>query len=294
MHKNKTLIGKTIILTGANRGIGFEMSKYFLQKGCRLILIGRSKKKNFEAKQKLLLLNNINKKNLYFEQLDVSNEKQVDKFFLEIIPKFRKIDVLINNAGIYGPKGKFDEINWLELKKTLNINLLGSIYFIKKILPYFKKKNAGKIIQFSGGGATSPFPFFSPYSMSKTALVRFVENLSIELKNYNISINAIAPGPVNTRMLDEVLNSDPSTVGEDFYKKSLLQKKNGGTDIKKIIDLVEFLIVQKDSEISGRLISAVWDNWNIFKKKKNILKKSDFGTLRRISGRERKLKFFDK
>ena len=75
---------------------------------------------------------------------------------------------------------------------------------IKKILPHFKKNNSGKIIQFSGGGASSTFPFFSPYSISKTAIVRFVENLSKEIEGSNIAINAIAPGPVNTRMLDEV------------------------------------------------------------------------------------------
>jgi NAD(P)-dependent dehydrogenase (short-subunit alcohol dehydrogenase family) len=171
---------------------------------------------------------------------------------------------------------------------------LGSLYLIKKILPHFKKNNSGKIIQFSGGGASSTFPFFSPYSISKTAIVRFVENLSKEIEGSNIAINAIAPGPVNTRMLDEVLDSGPDKVGKIFYEKSLLQKKKGGTDIKKIIDLVEFLILANSSDISGKLISALWDNWKIFKKKKMILKNSDFGTLRRIAGRDRKLNFFDK
>ena len=90
------------------------------------------------------------------------------------------------------------------------------------------------------------------------------------------------------------LDSGPDKVGKIFYEKSLLQKKKGGTDIKKIIDLVEFLILANSSDISGKLISALWDNWKIFKKKKMILKNSDFGTLRRIAGRDRKLNFFDK
>ena len=87
-------------------------------------------------------------------------KKKVDKFFKKNFKKYKKIDVLINNAGIYGPKGSFENISWSELKRTLNINLLGSLYFIKKILPHFKKNNSGKIIQFSGGGASSAFPFF--------------------------------------------------------------------------------------------------------------------------------------
>ena len=85
--------------------------------------------------------------------------------------------------------------------------------------------------------------------------MRFVENLSKELEGLNIAINAIAPGPVNTRMLNEVLDSGPEKVGKIFYEKSLLQKKTGGTDIKKIIDLVEFLILANSSNISGKLIS---------------------------------------
>ena len=104
MLKKQTLKGKTLIITGANRGIGFEMSKYFLKKGCILILIGRSKKKNLESKKELLKLTS-KKKNILFEQLDISNEKKVDKFFKKILKKYKKIDVLINNAGIYGPKG---------------------------------------------------------------------------------------------------------------------------------------------------------------------------------------------
>ena len=118
---------------------------------------------------------------------------------------------------------------------------------LKKILPYFKKQKKGKIIQFAGGGAASSFPFFTAYSTSKVALVRFIENIAIEEKKNNISLNCVAPGAVNTRMLDEVLKAGPNKVGKIFYKKSILQKKNGGTDIDKINELVEFLCNEKKS-----------------------------------------------
>ena len=89
-----------------------------------------------------------------------------------------------------------------------------------------KKKNKGKIIQLSGGGAASPLPLISSYAVSKAAIVRFVENLSEEVKNYNIDINAIAPGPLNTGMLKEVLKAGPQKVGKEFYKKSLKQNND--------------------------------------------------------------------
>ncbi len=293
MPKNNLLKNKTIIITGANKGIGYEFAKYFLNKNCKLILIGRNKARN-DISLKMLIKHSNNKTNIHFETLDISNTKKVDKFFITIFKKYKKIDVLINNAGIYGPKGDFDKIPWKEFKKTLNINLFGSIYFIKKLLPHFKENNYGRIIQLSGGGATSAFPFFSPYSVSKTAIVRFIENISKEVSKYNIALNSIAPGPVNTGMLEEVLKAGPTIVGKRFYEKSVQQKNNGGTNINMIISLAEFLITRKDNKINGRLISAIWDNWKVFDKKIYIFKNSEFGTLRRISGKDRKLNIFDK
>jgi 3-oxoacyl-[acyl-carrier protein] reductase len=110
----------------------------------------------------------------------------------------------------------------------------------------------------------------------------------------NIFINAIAPGPINTRMLDEVLEAGVKKVGKQFYEKSKQQKKDGGTDVSKIIQLIEFLSHKKSNGISGKLISVLWDNWQNFHKKINILKKSDIGTLRRITGKDRNLNFFDR
>ena len=103
----------------------------------------------------------------------------------------------------------------------------------------------------------------------------------------------MAPGPVNTRMLNEVLAAGPQIVGKKFYQKSLKQLKDGGTDIKKIVSLIDFLSSDQSNGITGKLISALWDNWIDFKKHRKILKKSDVGTLRRVTGRDRKLNFFD-
>ncbi len=282
---------KTFLITGANQGLGFEIAKYFAKKGASLILCARNKKKLNIVKK---ILTNLTKKNkIFIYSLDISKDKKVDNFFNKILKK-NKIDIFVSNAGIYGPKGNSEELSWKEWKKTLNINLFGTIYMINKMVKYFKKNNGGKIIQIAGGGAASSFPFFSPYAVSKSGLVRFVENISQENKNKNIFINAVAPGPINTRLLDEVLKAGPKKVGKKFYEKSKKQKKNGGTDILKIIELIEFLSHKKSDGISGKLISVLWDNWKNFHKKINILKKSDIGTLRRITGKERNLNFFDR
>jgi len=290
MNNKNYFKNKTFLITGANQGLGLEIAKYFAAKGSNLIICARNKKKLNTAKKLLENLSSPSRIKSY--ELDISNNTKVDSFFSKILKK-NKIDILINNAGVYGPKGKSEELSWKEWKNTININLLGSIYIINKIIKYFKKRKHGKIIQIAGGGAASCFPLFSPYAVSKAGLVRFVENISKEVENKNIFINAIAPGPINTRMLDEVLRTGPKKVGKSFYENAIKQKENGGTDILKIISLVEYLSHKKSNGISGKLISVLWDNWKIFHKKIDILKKSDVGTLRRISGRDRGLSFFD-
>ena len=246
---------KTILITGSNQGIGYQLSKYFIKKDFNIILCARNKKKLLEVEKKLSKLKKKKQKIISYK-LDISSEKQINLFLNKIFKKFKRIDVLINCAGIYGPKGQFENLSWTKWKEVIKINLLGSIYLIKKIIPYFKKQKKGNIIQFAGGGAASSFPFFTAYSTSKVAIVRFIENIAIEQKKNNISLNCIAPGPVNTRMLDEVLKAGPDKVGKVFYKKNILQKKNGGTDINKINKLVEFLCDEKNNFITGKLISA--------------------------------------
>ena len=152
----------------------------------------------------------------------------------------------------------------------------------------------GKIIQLSGGGAASPLPLISSYAVSKAAIVRFVENLSEEVKNYNIDINAIAPGPLNTGMLKEVLKAGPQKVGKEFYKKSLKQKETGGTPFSKVCELILFLGSKYSDGIRGKLISALWDDWKNWVNYKQLLQNSDAYTLRRIVGKDRGFEWGDK
>ena len=125
------------------------------------------------------------------------------------IKKFKKIDILINNGGVYGPKGFIEKINWNAWVKTIEINLFGSVLLCKEVIPYFKKRNQGKIIQLSGGGAAAPLPMISGYAASKAGIVRFIETLSEEVKDYNIQVNSVAPGAINTEMLNEILKAGP-------------------------------------------------------------------------------------
>ena len=284
---------QVVIVTGASKGLGYEVAKYFLKYGSNLVICSRNINEIKKAYEKL---NRVKKKyqKIFYSVTDVSSYVQVKKLVNITIKKFKRIDILVNNAGIYGPKGNIEKTSWDEWVKAIEINLFGSVHLCRAVMPYFKKKNKGKIIQLSGGGAASPLPLISSYAVSKAAVVRFVENLSEELKDYKIDINAVAPGPLNTSMLEEILKAGPKKVGKNFYNKSLKQKKTGGTPFIKVCELILFLGSKYSDGIKGKLISALWDDWKSWINYKELLQSSDAYTLRRIVGKERGFEWGDK
>ena len=151
-------------------------------------------------------------------ECDISDPEKTEKFFSVSINDMNGLDVLVNNAGIYGPIGPSETIGIDQWKKSIDINLNGPFHLCQLAIKYFKIKNQGKIINLSGGGATSPLPFISSYAASKAALVRLTETLANEVSAYGIEINAIAPGALNTRLLDQVLEAGADSVGNDFYE----------------------------------------------------------------------------
>ncbi len=164
---------------------------------------------------------------------DVSKRNDVDRLISAALTAFSQIHILVNNAGVYGPKGRIEDVDWDEWVRAIEINLLGSILIAKALLPHFRAHHYGKIIQLSGGGATSPLPFISAYAASKAGIVRFMETLAEEVKTEGIDVNSIAPGALNTRLLDEVLEAGSDKVGKAFYERALKQKTEGGAPLER-------------------------------------------------------------
>ena len=228
----------------------------------------------------------INQK-IIIKNCDVSNQEEVSALVHETIVKLGGCHILVNNAGIYGPKGAIEDQDWDEWKKAIEINVFGSVLMCRALIPHFKRQNYGKIIQLSGGGATKPLPNLSVYATSKAAIVRFSDTLAEEVRSFGIDVNAIAPGALNTNMLQEILDSEPGKVGEDFYKNALKQKNNGGIPLTKGAELALFLASSASDGITGKLISTLWDKWKDWTEHLEELKNSDAYTLRRIAGRDR-------
>jgi NAD(P)-dependent dehydrogenase (short-subunit alcohol dehydrogenase family) len=161
------------------------------------------------------------------------------------------------------------------------------------VIPHFKARGRGKIVQLSGGGATNPLPRLSAYAASKAAVVRFCETIALELQADHIDVNCIAPGALNTRMLDEIIEAGPAAVGEAFYKKSLEQKAKGGVPLDKGAALAVWLGSPASDGITGKLLSAVWDPWQDLPAHREDLG-GDIYTLRRIVPGDRGKSWGDK
>lgn len=244
---------KTAIITGAGRGIGATIAKSFAEEGASLILCSRSSEVDDVATR---MRASGCKAASY--RVDVSHIADVERMVREALSKFGTIDILVNNAGTYGPIGqlwKNDQERW---RNTLAVNLFGTVNCITSILPHMIERRKGKIINLAGGGE-GPFPRFSAYACSKSAVVRLTETLADELMEYNIDINSIAPGPVNTRLLDEVLAA--GVEAGRFYEKALKQKEGGGVLADRAGELAVFLASDASDKITGRLLSAIWDDW---------------------------------
>jgi len=180
-----------------------------------------------------------------------------------------------------------DQVDWDAWVDAFRINLFGTALMCRAFIPHFRSQQYGKIVNLSGGGATAPLPRISAYAASKAAVVRLTETLAHELRDVRVDVNAIAPGPLNTRLLDEVLAAGPDRVGKDFYEKSLKQRDTGGAPLDKGAALATFLAAANSDGISGRLFSAVWDDWPRLAERRDELARSDVYTLRRITPEDR-------
>ncbi|SHI27707.1 SDR family NAD(P)-dependent oxidoreductase [Pollutimonas bauzanensis] len=289
----KVLSEKVAIITGGSQGLGFEIAKKYVEAGADVMLCARDGALLDEA-QKQLLQSAASGQKIVARITDVSSPAEVDELVAETIEALGAVHVLVNNAGIYGPKGEIEDVDWAAWVKAMEINVYGSVLMCRAVLPHFKKQGYGKIIQLSGGGATNPLPRISAYAVSKAAIVRFAETLAEEVRGTGIDVNAVAPGALNTRMLDEILEAGPQKVGTQFYERALKQKESGGAPLDRGAELAVFLASAASDGITGKLISAVWDNWEDWPQHCDDLSKTDAYTLRRITGRDRGFDWGDK
>jgi NAD(P)-dependent dehydrogenase (short-subunit alcohol dehydrogenase family) len=282
----RELEGRAALVAGANQGLGREIARAYVEEGASVLLCARDPRMLEEARAEVAARAAPGQQVLA-QPCDVSKPDEVEWLVSRALTDLPGLDVVVNCAGVYGPKGLVEENDWAEWVRTIEINLNGAVLLTRAVLPHLRRRGYGKIVHLSGGGATQPLPRLSAYAASKAALVRFVETLAVELEGTRIDVNAVAPGALNTRMLDEVIAAGPEKVGEAFYRKMLEQKAKGGVPLARGAALAVFLASARSDGITGRLLSAVWDPWAELPARRDALARSDVYTLRRIVPKDR-------
>jgi 3-oxoacyl-[acyl-carrier protein] reductase len=248
---------RVAVIVGAGRGIGEAIALRFAAEGAKLVLAARTA----PELQAVTELVNAAGGTANFVVADVTAPPDVASLVQKSIELFSRIDILVNAAGTYGPIGRAWEVDAKEWENTFSANLFGPFLTCQAVLPHMIRTGRGKIINFSGGGATSPLCRFSAYGVSKAAVVRLTETLAEEVKEFNIQVNAIAPGPVDTKLQDSVLAAGERS-GDLLQRiRRLRETGEGGTPREVPADLAVFLASDDSRGLTGRLISAPNDNW---------------------------------
>ena len=280
------LDGKKALITGGARGLGFEIAKEYVKEGAEVLICSRSGGELEKAEKELIALRPSEALRIASRICDVSSTGEVDALFEAALKELGGgLDILVNNAGIQGPIGLLEECGWDELEDVINVDLMGPLYCMRKAVSIFKKEQASdpgsrSIINLSGGGATGARPYFMGYAVAKTGIVRATETLARETAPFGIRVNAIAPGAMKTRMMDEIIDAG-ERAGEE-YELSVKRKENGGDSMEEPAKLAAYLGSDASAHITGRLISAKWDGWREFPDHAEDIEKSDVFTLRRI------------
>lgn len=274
----RVLEGRVAIVTGAGRGIGRAIAIAYAREGARLILAARTEPELQDTAARCREEGG----KAHPVITDVASWDQVQDLIRTAIREAGRIDILVNSAGIYGPIGPTAEIDVTDWTQAVAVNLFGPLYLCRAILPHFLERRQGKIILLGGGGATAPLPCLSSYAASKAGVARLADTLAEELKTFNVQVNVIAPGLVDTRLQDEVLAAGPRA-GALLEKIQRARETGAGAVSPDVAaSLAVFLASPASGTLTGKLIAAPYDPWREWTDKGEELNATALYTIRRL------------
>jgi len=282
---------KFALITGASRGLGEILAQYFWDSGFSLCLVARGEVELKKIEHALPERKGQRIIRLVCDLADPALVSVLPPIVREWLPR---LDVLVNNAAIHGPMGPLWENDFRLWQQAIQVDLLAPVALCSAFVPWMIETGGGSIINLSGGGATGPRVNFSAYATAKAGLVRFSETLAEETRQLNIRVNCIAPGAMKTTMLGEVLEKGAAAAGEQEFAFASKVFAEGGAPMDRVAALALFLASDASKGVTGKLISAVWDDWEHWPEHMDELSSSDVYTLRRIAGRDRGFTWGDK
>lgn len=237
-------MNKVAVITGGTRGIGKQIAISLAKNGYDIAINYRTE--NDDLKNLVNQINEIGVK-ISTYKCDVSDFISSEEFIKSIISEFGKIDVLINNAGIT-KDGLLMRMKKEDFQSVIDVNLVGTFNITRNVIPHMIKAKAGRIVNISSVVGVSGNAGQTNYSASKAGIIGFTKSLAKEVASRNITVNAVAPGFIQTQMTD-VLKDD---VKEEILKQIPL-KRFGTTE--DVANVVKFLVSEESTYITGQVIN---------------------------------------
>ena len=269
------LQGHVALITGGGRGIGRAIARAYAAEGAKLGLAARTEP---ELQATAAEIRTEFGSEVATVVTDVRDLGQVEHAVAHATDRLGPIDVMVNNAGNtgeIGPLWKLDPERW---GNVISVHVLGTYYGCRAVIPGMLERGRGRIVNMAGVGG----PNDTSYDAAKTAIVNITENLSVELAGTGITVNAISPGSIHTRMWEEVRDMALAAGDMDMYEKGVEVTSGGGASIERAAQLAVMLGSDACGGLSGRLIRAALDTFEDIPARVDEIMSSDALLLRRI------------
>ena len=250
------LSGRVALITGGGRGIGREIALRYAAEGAAISICGTTE----TALQSVAVELTASGARAIATTADVADESSVESLVSRTLAEFGRIDILVNNAGIIGPTAPVFQVKTGEWQRTLDVNLTGAFLCAKHALPSMIERASGRIINITSVAGLMGYALRSPYSVSKWGMIGLTRTLADEVGRYNITVNAIAPGPVHGDRMDEVIRRRAAEMGRSI--DDVTQEYVGRTSLKRMVDerdvaaLALFLASDEGANISGETLKV--------------------------------------
>ncbi len=239
-------INKLALITGGSRGIGKAIAEIFAENGINIIFTYNENKKKAEIVKKFIIQKGVQ---CEIKKIDLSNKKTFDLFLKKITKKHKKIDILVNNAG-YLKQMNYLNIDQKQWYKTIDVNLTSVFFMIQSYAKLAMKQKTGNIINISSIGGQTGGVKAPHYAAAKLAVLSLTKSFSKLLAPYNIRVNAISPGIIETDLVKKMIAKE----GRSAINRSVPLNKIGET--KDIAEAALFLATKKSKYITGQVINV--------------------------------------